>query len=328
MNVINLFINKLDRIVTKKEVIIMAIVIIPIMIVTAVLFSERVGMKTKIALVSENVQSIPQYDKFKIEVMDKKPAVSNLLLGNYDVIVEEKSKGSYEITTVIKSKVDKEIIENFFNSGQSLDKYESKDGQRGIGTKILGFIVMIVLMQGVALTILYPEDRTLKTLRRILTAPISEKQYIFAQGVFTFTCLCIPTYLAIVVTKECFGVKVGFDLGMLAIMIGILTALSTVFALFISSVLKQNISLIASGIFFITSLLAGCYSSFTANNKVLDTICSIIPQKAYMTMIEGIEKGKGMLEFKGQLIYLIIWIATLWLLGSFITARRTKKGIY
>jgi ABC-2 type transport system permease protein len=74
---------------------------------------------------------------------------------------------------------------------------------------------MIVLMQGVALMLLFPEDRTLKTIKRVLTSPVSEKQYLFAQGIFTFLCLYIPTYLAVLITKVCFSMDVGFSLGML-----------------------------------------------------------------------------------------------------------------
>ena len=326
-NIINLFKNKLDRIVTKKEVITVAVLIIPIMIAAAVLFAARTGMKANIALVTENPQGIPYSSKFKIEVMDKRPAESELLLGNYDFIVEEKTPGSYEVSTVIKNKADKETVENFFNNGQSPEGYDSEDMKRGLGTKILGFLAMVVMMQGVALTLLYPEDRTLKTFRRILTAPVSGRQYILVQGLFTFLCLYIPTYLAIVATRECFGIKIGFGPGMQAVLIGLLTALATAFALFISSVLKDNISLAASGISVITCLLAGCYSSFTAGSKLLDTLCSIIPQKAYMTLLEGVEKGNGLWDFKVQLAYILIWIAALLLMGGVVSRSRMKEGI-
>ncbi len=332
MNFIPLLKNKMDRILLKKEIFVIAIIIIPIMIFTAVLLSGRESMKTKIALITEDVasidvQSFPENDKFDIKVMSKKPEVSDLLFGYYDATVE-KNNGEYIVTTVIKSKSDKQIIEDFFNKGKSPDNYESQERERGLGTKVLGFILMIVLMQGVALTILYPEDKTLKTFGRILTAPVSENQYIFAQGVFTFLWVYIPTYLAVVITKECFSVNMGFSLGMLALLVGILSLLSTGFGLFISSVLKQNITLTASGIAIVTSLLAGCMVSFSAANKVLNILLGIIPQKAFMTMSDGIEKGKSILEFPGELIYLFIWVFALWLFGSYIIKGKVKKGIY
>lgn len=193
---------------------------------------------------------------------------------------------------------------------------------------MLGFVTMIILMQGVALTLLFTEDKSLNTFRRILTGPVSERQYILAQGMFTFVCLYIPSYIAIVITKVCFGVAIGFDLPMLAVLIAILSLLSTSLALFFGATIERETSLATSGIYMITSILAGCFISFTGSNKILDTICKVIPQKAYMTMSQGIENGSSIFKFKGELIYLFIWIIALWFLGSFITNRKVKKGAY
>lgn len=327
MNVINLFKNNLNRILAKKAVIIVAFVVVPIMIGVAVLFTEKTDIKGNIAFVSDNAQHIPKDNRIQIDVMNKKPADSNLLLGKYIAIVEEKNNGSYDITT-LKNEADKKIIENFFKTGKISESNQGENAKKGVGTNILGFILMILLMQGIALITLYTEDRDIKTFRRVLTAPVSERQYLFVQGIFTFSCLYIPSYLALVITKVVFGVDIGFSYGMLGILIGILSALSTSLALFIASVLERNYSLAASGIYVITCVLSGCYISFMGNNKILDTICSIFPQKAYMALSQGIEKGKGMLQFKGQLIYLLIWIVALWLLGSVITKRKMKQGIY
>lgn len=327
MNVINLFRNSFNRIMAKKEIVIIAVLIVPLMIGIAILFSGKTEINAHIALVSNYAQDIPKDHRIQIDVMNEKPSISKLVLAKYAAIVEEKNDGTYEVTA-IKSKAEKKIIENFFKVGKISESNQSGHGERGAGTRILGFLIMILLMQGVALITLYPEDRTIRTFRRILTAPVSETQYLFAQGIFTFLFIFIPTYIAIVITKVCFGIEIGYGLLVLAILIGILTALSTSLALFISSVLDRDISLVSNGIYVITSVLAGCYYSFMGNNKVLDAICSIPPQKAYMALIQGVENGKGMLEFKGQLLYIFVWIIAPWLLGSIITKRKMKQGIY
>ena len=327
MNIINLFKNNLIRILSKKAVIIVAFILIPIMIVVAVLFTAQINIKGNIALVTASVQSIPKDDRIQIEVMKEKPAISQLLLGKYDAIVEQKSDGTYKVTS-IKSLENKEAIESFFKTGKISESKQDENGKKGVGANILGFILMIVLIQGIALIVLFTEDRDLKTFRRVLTSPVSERQYLFVQGIFTFVCLFIPSYLALVITKVVFGVNIGYSYGMLAILMGILSALSTALALFIASVLKRDYSLAATGIYVITCVLAGCYISFTGNNKILDAICSIIPQKSYITLIQGIENGKGMLEFKGQLAYLLVWIVALWFFGSLITKSKMKRGAF
>ncbi|MPQ32631.1 ABC transporter permease [Clostridium estertheticum] len=330
MNIINLFKNKLDRILSKKSIIIVAVVVIPIMIGIAVIFSTKASSKETIAFLSNNVQNTPVDSRYDVQVVHKKPTTADLVLGKYVAIVEEKNSGNYEVTT-LKSEEDKKIIENFFKSGKIAKDYKGEDeirAERGVGTNILGFILMLLLMQGVALTTLFEEDRNIKTFRRILTSPVSEKKYLFSQGMFTFLCLFIPSYLAVTIISVCFRINIGYSFGMLAILMIILSALSTAFALFMTAVLDRDISLVTSGISLITCVLAGCFISFTNNNKVLDTLCNIFPQKSYMTLIHGIEKGNGILEFKGQLIYLLIWIIALWILGSIITKSKMKKGIY
>lgn len=327
MNIWNLFKNKWYRILKKKEVIVVALIIIPIMITTAVLFASRDERKATVALVTtSNVESILENNKYEIEVMPNKPKTSNLLLGHYDYIVVEKSKGQFAVETVISNKTELEKVEKFFNDGPN-SLSNAKENERGIGTKIIGFVVMILIMQAVAITLLYPEDRSLKTLRRIFTAPVTRLQYILTQGIFTFVCLYIPSFLAILMTKELFGVKIGFSLGMIAVLIGILTALSTAFALFISSVLKENISLTASGIALIASLLAGCLTSFSVNSDVLDVLLDIIPLRGFMTLSDGVEKGSGILDYEPQIIYLIIWTVIMGLVGSFIASRKMSRGM-
>ncbi len=330
MNIINLFKNKLDRVLTKKPIIIVAMIVIPIIIGIALLFSSKPASKETIAFLSSNAQNIPQSSQFTVEVVDKKPTQGDLVLGKYVAIVEDKNDGNYKVTS-FKSENDIKVIEDFFKSSKIPESYKGEDqimAERGVGTNILGFILMILLMQGVALTIFFEEDRNIKTFRRILTAPVSEKEYLFSQGMFTFLCLFIPSYLAVTIITVCFKINIGFSFGMLALLIMLLCALATTFGLFMTAVLDSEISLVASGISMITCVVGGCFISFTDNNKVLDAICSIFPQKHYITMIHGIEKGSGILEFKGQFIYLLIWIVGLWLFGSFITNRKMKKGIY
>ncbi|MDI3410312.1 hypothetical protein QKW52_07520 [Bacillus sonorensis] len=115
---------------------------------------------------------------------------------------------------------------------------------------------MLVFMQGVALTALYPEDRMLGAFRRMLASPLSVGKYLFVQSIFTFLCLYIPSYLAIVITCQLFGAEIGYSFGMLAVLLSILTAMATGFSICMTSVMKRNINLAASGISVVTCVLA------------------------------------------------------------------------
>ncbi|HDX9579496.1 TPA: ABC transporter permease [Bacillus pseudomycoides] len=326
---INLFRNRLERMLTKKAVILVAVVIIPLMIGISIYFSGQTLLKDTIAFVTDDPQSIPSDPRINIVQVDETPPLSSLVLGHYNYLVEKKGS-SYKVTT-LKTESDKKNIEQFVNTGRLPKSYQGEDqihAERGPGTNILGFISMLILMQGVALTTLYPEDRMLKTFRRILTSPVNAKKYMFVQSIFTFICLYIPSYLAIVITSLVTGVDIGYSFGMLAILLGILTLLATGFSIFMASIMEQNISLVTSGISIVTCLLGGCFIAFTSNNTIFDTFCNILPQKAFMTLIHGVELGQSILEFKGQLIYLFVWTVILWFIGVFVTNRRVHKGMY
>lgn len=327
---LSLFQNRWERILTKKAIIIIALIIVPLMIVVAIMFSGEPIFKETIAFVTEqdDVHHMPSDSAFKVVPVYQKPKFSDLVLGKYAAIVE-KNQRDYKVTT-LKSKADQKIIQQFFETGKVPGSYRGEDKlrtERGTGTNILGFIVMLVLMQGVALTSLYPEDRMLKTFRRILVSPVHVGKYLLVQFIFTFLCLYIPTYLAIVITNVFFHIEIGFRLDVLAGLLGVIIMLATAFAVFMASVMGRNISLMASGISVITCVLSGCFTSFSPHHPLLNALCAIPPQKAYMTFIHGVEMGHTMWEYKSQIVYILMWSAVFCFLGGFITRRRINKGI-
>jgi len=327
MKIIKLLKNFAYRIVEKKAVIVMAAIVIPVMVAAAtMLFSQKSDVKDVVAFVSEESVTYPENDKLQIDVVSGRPETAELLLGNYDYVVEKKSDNTCTVTTVMKNEHDTELVKQFFNDGGSLNGYGNKDNDRDIGSTVIGVIIMVVIMQGVAITGLYPEDRNLKTLKRIMTNPVSEGQYILAQGIFTFCLLYVPTYIAVGAAKVALGSQFSFSFGMLALLLMILVAFTTSFSLFISSIMKQNIQLTASVIAIITSILGGCFVAFSPSNIILKAVCAVIPQKHFMDMLDGIAQGKGLYNFMPQLAYILFWILLLGITGVFIIKNTAKKA--
>ncbi|WP_244440945.1 ABC transporter permease [Neobacillus jeddahensis] len=304
---------------------IIAVVVMPLFIGAAIFFSGHFTNVYKVAFISDHAISFPKSKSIQIDKINERPATSSLAMGKYNAFVEVNKDGEFKVTT-LKGESDKKAIQTFFEGGKLPEN--NKTEQRGIGTNILGFVLMLALMQGVALTTFYPEDRNNSTFKRILTSPVNSRQYLAAQGIFTFICLYVPTFIAIAITKICFGVEIGFGLGNLAVLLVILASLATAFSLFMASIMDRNISLGTSGISIITCILAGCFFNFTGNIKVLDVLCNILPQKAFMILIQAVENGRAFQEFAGQLTYTVTWVFALWLVGSVVTNRRIKKGVY
>lgn len=326
----NLLLNKFDRILQKKAVITLALIIMPLMIVFAIFFSGYSAEKELIGYLGTDIDDLPICEQFTVVPISEMPKLSQMAEGTYAAVVSKDGSGNYIVTT-LKSDTDIEAIETLFTTGRLPDDYKGDDAkreERGIGTNILGFITMLIIIQGVALTTMYPEDRSSGALRRIMSSATNIYSYLSAQIVFTFVSLYVPTYLAIVLAKFCLGAELGYSLGILAVLLLVITLFATAFAIFISTVLDRNISLVTSGISIITCILSGCFLSISSDNKVLTTISGILPQKAYMDIVHGIEFGGRFSDYGWELLYLFVLSLLFFAVAVSIIKTRTSKGVY
>ena len=329
MNVIKILKNNMYRVLERRGLLFMALVLIPLMIGCSVFFSYNMKKSLNIALIGENIQQEMDNNVLKVVNLNKKPAISDLLLNKYDAIVEQKTDGTYEVT-MIKSNKYKNLIYDYYNNGKKIDFTAVNINRRGVGANILCFVSMFVLMQGVALMTLYSDDKTNKTFRRVLVTTANEWQYLLAQGIFTFAFLFIPTFLAVFITKEIFNLQMGYTDGILTGLLAIIVGLGTAFALFVVSVVKKqdNGVMVAAVIIIITSILSGCFFTFTSSNKIMNILCGILPQKAYFSLVEGIERGESFADYTSQLSYLFTCTILFWITGCIVTKRKMKKGIF
>ncbi|MDR1568057.1 MAG: ABC transporter permease [Streptococcaceae bacterium] len=321
---LNLLSNKIYRMKSKKTVFIMAMIVMPLIIGIAIFFTDKVVSPYRIAYVTDTTTKFDNNPAIQVKEMNSRPPESDLALGKYTAIVGKK-ENNLQVSTFQSEDVKNEI-QTFFLTGKLNN--EKQLNNRGTGTNVLGFILMFILIQGVALTTFFPEDRDNSNYKRILTSPISNKKYLLSQGIFTFICLFIPAYLAVSLTHLCFGVVIGFSLGTLALLMAILAFFATAFALFMATVFDRNVGLITSGIAIVTCILAGCFFEFTSGIKLFDFLLNLLPQKGFMDLVNGVEHGTTYLNYISQLIYLGVWSIGFWLIGSFITNRRLRRGIY
>lgn len=321
--------NAFERIKYKKPVLVIAFIVMPLLIAAAIFFSGRSAAKETIAFLSPDHTVDLQAQPYKIITVDQAPALSQLVEGEYAAYVTKSEDGSCTVMS-LKSEQDKAAIQMFFQTGHFPAGYKSDDQkrqERGVGTNILGFIAMLALMQGVALTALYPEDRVNKTFCRVLTSPVSVNSYLTAQFLFTMICLYVPAFAAICVIHFIFGANIGFSMGMIALLLLILTLFATAFALYISTLLEENANLVTSGVSIVTCILAGCFIPIAVNNPVFSWICKAIPQTEYMNLVHGMEFGGHLNQYTGAIIYILLWTALL-LLGAALTAKnKIEKGI-
>lgn len=327
---ITLLKNEFERIKYKKAVLVIAFLVMPFLIAVAICFSGRSASKETIAFLSREAVPAVQSDQYDVTAVEEAPALSQLIGGEYAAFVTGEEDGGYTVES-LKSGEDKAAIKTLFQTGRLPAGYESEDQkrqERGVGTNILGFITMLALMQGVALTMLYPEDRLNRTFCRIMISPVSVKKYLSAQLIFTMLCLYLPTFAAICVIHFVFGAAIGYSLGVIALLLLILTLFATAFALFISSLLDRDTNLVTTGISIVTCILAGCFVPILTNHFGWSVLCRLIPQSSYMNLVHGMEFGGHFCQYSGSLTYLFFWIGLLFLMGIMITKKKIEKGIY
>lgn len=322
--------NNFERIKHHKAVLLMACVIMPFFICAAIFISNHSTSHEVIAVLDSTMSTNITCEQYSFYNIDQKPPLSALVDGTYAAYAEKQVDGTYLIST-LKSQRDKEAIQTLLTSGQLPADYKNDDikrSERGIGTNILGFITMLILMQGVALTTLYPEDRLNGTFRRILYAPCNEVQYLLAQFIFTIAGLYIPTYAAIAVIRGLFHIEIGFSMTEIAILLLLLTVFATAFALFIATIFDRSTNLIATGISVVTCIASGCFIETSVSNPLLTALFNIIPQSKFMELVHGIEFGGSYGQFQHEIIYILLWTALLAVAGISVAKIRIAKGRY
>lgn len=221
--------NNVERMRCHKAVLLMACVIIPLFICAAVFILNHSTSKEVIAVLDGCTPADIFCEQYTFSVVTGKPPLSALVDGTYAAYAEKQRDGTYSILS-LKSEKDKEAIQTLLSTGQLPANYKGDDikrSERGIGTNILGFITMLILMQGVALTTLYPEDRLNGTFRRIISAPCNEAQYLTAQFIFTMIGLYAPAFVVFAVIHGLVGVEIGFNLVEIAILLSFLEPVFT-----------------------------------------------------------------------------------------------------
>lgn len=322
-----IFKNNFYRLLTKKAIIISMLLFVPLMILGGVYFTAKMETKASIAVVSDNKLNIKS-KSVNVTYVKKVPSKYELVMNKYDAVLIPNNNRSFKVITIKSDKVKNSIIKYLKNPSA---KFKSEDKEvRGVGTNIIGFLIMIVLMENMYLMVLYPEDRDFKTFKRMLVSPVSSGKYLLSQGIFNFVMVFIPVYLSVIIIKGILNINMGFSNLTLGGLLGLLILLGTAFSLFITSVIDDldNASMLGNFIVMFSSILSGSFYSFADNNKILSAIVKFIPIKSYLTLVQGLENGKSLLAYENQLIYILMFTLALFILGTFITKKNLNTGKY
>jgi len=246
-------------------------------------------------------------------------------MNKYDAVVIDEGNDKFKIQSIKSNDFNQKIMEAVTGSGEMSS---DNDKKRGVGSNIVGYLTMFILLQGLMLMMLYSDDRENRTLKRIGTSPVSIGSYLFSHSVFAYILIFVPTFTVLVVCKELLSINIGFGYLQYFLLLGVLTLLSTAFALFMGSVMDKtdNCMMMGQSIVILTSILSGSFYSFGDGNVVMRSIIGILPQKGYLNIVQGIEQGKRVTDFLPQLAYLVTLPALLFVLGAVVCKRKFNRG--
>ena len=260
-------------------------------------------VKAHIALVSSETVNVSELEsgQLKVTVVSQRPPLSSLVMNRYDAVVERSENGSYQIQTLRNEKFQQMLATLLEHPNADVS---SASPARGIGVNILGFMMMFLLMIVFYAQFAFAEDKEKGQLSRIAAAPISFGWYLAAQYAFSLI-LLLPEYAMLAIMK-----LLGWDIGLtLAQYAGLLLALAMLgisFALLLNTLFKKpdNASMFGNSVTILTSLLAGCFYSFSKDNVVMDKIVRVIPQKMLLDFTAHVQAGNAA-EHPLEIIYVV-----------------------
>ena len=282
-------------------------------VVAAIAITNAAEVKGNIAIVesgqqtkSEVVSQLEKSSYLNVAVLEKEPPKSELVQNRYDAIITMKQDGSYVVQTIKNDDMKTLLTSAMKNPGAFVP---NTDKERKVGTNIIGYMMMFLLLQGILFAKLFADDKEQHLIERVIISPIAFRKYLAGHALFMMIMLFVPTYLVILIA-ELVGITIGFSLLTYAGLILLLTALSVAFALFLNSFFRvaDTANMLGSALIMLTSILAGSFYSFAKEETLFDKLLHLLPQKDFINFVNALEKGNVTRNMEYQFGYVIFLI--------------------
>lgn len=316
---LNIIKNNWYRLMEEKLYFIYALVLTICAASAAIILTNHVQIKETIAIVNNTSQNVVDSSYYNITYLSEEPPMSEILENRYDAVVVMDQKYSYRINT-IKSDEFKENLQRFLSYPSEFT--ESKEKRREVGTNIIGYMMMFVLMQGILYARLFAQDKEKHMIERVAFSPIYFTSYLLGHGIFMWALLVIPS-VGVVIAAHLLGISVGFSIFQYIILFAILALLSTAFGLCVNASITgvDKANMAGNSIIILTTILAGSFYSFAKEDSLLNKALYIIPQKNFIEFVNAVEKGTLSSNTNKEISY-VLFISILML---FIAVIKTRK---
>lgn len=273
------------RITSNKAFLLTYLLLIPIVMAMAIYFTNSISYSMSIGIVGD-VETVDN-DSIEYIYLDTMPDTSKLVLSQYDAIIEQTSQGM-EVTSTKGEQFDQAI--QLLVSGQ-IDSLPDNSDQRGTGSNILGFLMMVVSLLGVQIYSYYFDERN-GINKRILSTSVPCYQYMLSHFTVVFGFLFIPAIIVICGSIWIFDIILSIALWQFILVLLLLCFFATAFGLWINSLSRSlEESMLFGNMFAIAgSIISGGFVQVT-NNEIFNQIVQVLPQKQIMTALTALENN-------------------------------------
>lgn len=310
--------NDWNRMMQQKIYMLVAIGLTLCSVVIAVVLTNKLESKINIAVVGPKV-SMVQTAGLDITWLNEMPARSSLVKNRYDAVIQKDAAGKYQISTIKSEKIRQRlqlILDGKVQEGAGLIQ------GRKIGTNIMGYMLMFLLMQGTLYARLFAEDKEKHMMERIAVSPIAFYKYLLGHIVFVWGLIALPSFL-VILGADMLGIAVGFTLLQYAFLIGVLSFLSTCFAICLNSFFcnADTANMAANSIIILSSVLAGAFYDMGDGNTWFGHLLYFLPQKDFVYFTEHLENSMINSRAVISILYVIMCSALFIIVG----VTKTKK---
>lgn len=285
LHMLTIFLNDGYRILKQKKYLFVALGLTVCAVIMAIFMTAHMKPSLHIAAVNAPSQS-KSSAYLDIDHQKEAPSRSSLIQNQYDAAVIFHKDGTYDIKTA-KNASFKSQLESILE-GKPVTVPQEKP--RGIGTAILGFMMMFLLMQGILYARMFAEDKEKHVIERITASPIPFYRYLGGHCLFIWMLIFVPS-LIVVTAASLVGVSIGFALWQYALMISITALLSTCFAVCINAFFNaaDTANMVGSCLVVLSSILSGSFYEIGTQNSLFKNMLYVLPQKGLLQFIQNWE---------------------------------------
>ncbi|MEV2514400.1 ABC transporter permease [Paenibacillus larvae] len=321
-----IFCNHSLRMWNRRNVIVITLLMTVASMALAIYFTAKSETKGTLAVVeSHGVNLNLDLEQYRVKYLDQSPPRSELVRNKYDAVVTFASDGSHSIDTLKSDEFKEQLEQAILHPDMPLPVKP----QRGVGSNILGYLTMFLLIQALFYLQLFSDDKKTGTFRRTAVSPAGIFPYMTAQCLFGFIAVYVPTWSVLFLAKAV-GIDIGFGLGTYSLLLVFPALLAVSFALFMAAWIENadtGLSL-SSGIILLSSLLSGSFYTIANENGIMKVFVRIFPQQHFISLVQDMELKGSIGSYGGYALYVLAASVALAAAGWFICRNRFLKGWY